>query len=104
MPLDAVKRKQWIGNIQNHQKFTMIDHKTMRFSVCNLHFEPNKIRKRSQGRLVANGPPTIFPNINKVTCPSDQNTASETTILQKEETQMMSQIEPQSCLEQQYKR
>lgn len=103
MPLDAEKREQWIENIQNHQKFSMIDQKTMRFSVCNQHFEGNKIRKRTQGRLIAVGPPTIFPKINKVTCPSHHSTTSTATVLQEGTTEMTPLIEPQSCLEQ-YKR
>lgn len=105
MPLDVEKREEWIENIQNHQQFTLIDQKTMRFSVCNQHFEPNKMRKRTQGRLIAVGPPTIFPKITNVACPSHQNTTSAATILQEkvEFTKMTPLIEPQSCLEQ-YKR
>lgn len=102
MPSDAKKREQWIKNIQNHQKFTMIDQNTMRFSVCNEHFESNKLR-RLKGRMNAVGPPTIFPKITKIAYPPQRITPKTSSILQAEKAEKIPLIEPQSCLEQ-YKR
>lgn len=110
IPQEPKKREQWIENIQHHQDFTMIDQNTMRFSVCNQHFEANKLR-RCKGRVVAEGPPTIFPKIIKVVCPSQQTTPTA-SILQMgkekitglsrsdsfEKTETIPLVEPHSCI------
>lgn len=99
IPSDAKKREQWIKNIQNHQTFTLVDQNTMRFSVCNEHFEANKIR-RLKGRVVVDGPPTIFPEIHKIACPSQRITSTAPSVLDTETTGKVPLVEPQSCLEQ----
>lgn len=101
MPLIAEKRQQWIENIQKHQNFTIIDEKTIRFPVCNLHFEANKIRKGNR-RILAEGPPTIFPKINSAIWPRQSKPipTPAATMSQEENTGMIPLCEPYLCLEQ----
>lgn len=96
------KREQWIENIHNHQEFTLIDQRTMRFSVCNLHFEANKVRKL-KGRVSVEGPPTIFPKSTKAPCPPQRIVAPTPVLQTEQQTESFPLVEPQSCIEQ-YKR
>lgn len=52
-------REQWIKAIESHQQF---EHYTLRYMICELHFEPDEIKyTKTRITLKDGAAPSIFP-------------------------------------------
>lgn len=61
VPLDPIKRTEWIGAIETHQEF---DHSICKYYICQLHFPAQFIRKAgARTDLLKGAVPTIFPQV-----------------------------------------